>query len=446
MRNQSKTRKKARAEEHPRGSGIKIYKRVNKSQRQAFGTSFRVVIPARMTKEGPLTRQFKSKPEALEFAESQFSGWDQRGASHFTLSTSQHHDATEALRLLEGTGLTLVEVAKFAKPRMRPEGGAKTVQEIIEEMLTKKTAQHERGVYREQSLLDFKNRSSRFARDFGHRLAHEVTASELLCWLEELRSSASGEPLAGRSRLNYLRTVVEIFKFAHEEKYIGDNPTSHITRSQRKTLTAKSDKHSGEPPILTPLQARRLITKAHETDKEEGLLAAVTLGLFCGLRTEELKRLSWGDVHLDDPKPFVSVTAAVAKKRARRNVEIPENALEWLTLCNDREGRITANNYSSHYRKRFLKLATAVGFAKKDERSGKSFSAWETNAMRHSFGSYHFALHGDSIKTSEQMGHRQGDEVLFTHYRALARKETAVEFFAIKPEASTKRVVKFAAS
>ena len=64
--------------------------------------------------------------------------------------------------------------------------------------------------------------------------------------------------------------------------------------------------------------------------------------------------------------------------------------------------------------------------------------------MRHSFGTYHFALHGDPLKTSVEMGHKTGDDVLFEHYRSLAKKDEAKEYFNIFPKVEQPKIVQFA--
>lgn len=51
--------------------------------------------------------------------------------------------------------------------------------------------------------------------------------------------------------------------------------------------------------------------------------------------------------------------------------------------------------------------------------------------MRHSFGSYHYGLYGDSLSTSKQLGHRQGDNILFSHYRNLVSYEDSKAYFEI---------------
>jgi co-chaperonin GroES (HSP10) len=61
--------------------------------------------------------------------------------------------------------------------------------------------------------------------------------------------------------------------------------------------------------------------------------------------------------------------------------------------------------------------------------------------MRHSFGSYHFAMYADSIKTSNELGHKQGDNVLFSHYRALSTKEKSEQYFKIVPSVISENIV-----
>ena len=64
--------------------------------------------------------------------------------------------------------------------------------------------------------------------------------------------------------------------------------------------------------------------------------------------------------------------------------------------------------------------------------------------MRHSFGTYHFALYEDPLKTSVEMGHKTGDDVLFEHYRSLAKKDEAKEYFNIFPKVKQPKIVQFA--
>jgi integrase len=179
------------------------------------------------------------------------------------------------------------------------------------------------------------------------------------------------------------------------------------------------------------------------------MLASIVLRLFCGIRTTEMCSLNWRDVRWLDEKPTVLIPAGIAKKRRIRGVDIPTNALAWLKLCNPpAEGAIvqrTQDNPRTHtkaYCTRFNRVVKAAGIGREDK-DGKWLSDWESNDTRHSFGSYHYALHGDALRTAAQLGHKQNDEVLFTYYRKWARKQDAEAFFAIVPDAGAGKVTDF---
>jgi hypothetical protein len=55
------------------------------------------------------------------------------------------------------------------------------------------------------------------------------------------------------------------------------------------------------------------------------------------------------------------------------------------------------------------------------------------NALRHSFCSYHVALHGDAGKTATLLTHRGNVSILYEHYKGNAKKADAVKHFGILP-------------
>jgi hypothetical protein len=140
------------------------------------------------------------------------------------------------------------------------------------------------------------------------------------------------------------------------------------------------------------------------------------------------------------------VTPDIAKKRSIRHVDIPANAQAWLAHCRKDSGPLAPNAHSSDFRKRFQKLQRLAGFGKTDPDGKKWRSTWEENNMRHSFGSYHYALHGDPLATARFLGHKATDDVLFSHYRALTTKKQATAFFAVAPASDAKNVIQLAAA
>jgi integrase len=326
----------------------------------------------------------------------------------------------EALDLAREAGKPLLDLVRFAVERVSPAGGTRTLAEVANEMTAMKRGWFERGELRPASFRDFSQRAGRIARDLGGHPLPELTKEIIATWLAGLGES-------GRTRKNYRMVLAEILRYAKQRRLLVESPLEELTRDDVKTLEGRGAENA-QPAILSPAEAEKLLATAFARP-ELDLGAAVVLGLFCGLRTEEIKRLRWSAVRLEETEPFVVVGADIAKKRRIRNVPIPPNAVEWLRRWPRTSEAVAPNDFISEYRKRFQKLTKAAGLE------------WESNAMRHSFGTYHFALHGNSLETARRLGHKADDDILFAHYRALATREQGEAYFNLRPSPASTVVV-----
>lgn len=186
--------------------------------------------------------------------------------------------------LLREHGISIVDAIQFAIKRMRPEGRTKTMRSVIEELITSKAQRFERGDLRERSYQDFNHRGQRFASGFEGRFVGDVSAADLKLWVNGLKQGP-------RTNKNYLAVVGEVFRYATQKRYVPSSPLDDFTDVDRKELCGNGT-NAKEPSILTPDQAERLLNAAL-ANPDLDLLGAVTLALFCGLRTEEIKRLEW---------------------------------------------------------------------------------------------------------------------------------------------------------
>jgi integrase len=420
--------------EYPKKSGIRIREILNATGGDAFGASYMVTVPAKLTGKLRERKQFPRRDAAEEWADKTFLGYRKQGEDFFALTEEERREVAANLPFLRQHGISVAEAVRFAVKHLRPEGRTKTVRQAVEELVASKAQRFERGDLRERSYRDFRHRTEKFAQAFEGRIASEVSGQEIKSWLNALGISS-------RTNKNYLSVVGEVFKFATQKRYVAFSPLDDLTDIDRKELCGGGT-DGKEPSILTPAEAERLLAAALE-HPELGLLGAVTLALYCGLRTEEIKRLEWEQVRLSESPPLVTIGAKIAKKRRIRHVEIPANAVPWLSLIADRTGPVTRNDHFNDYQKRFRQLQRLAGFGQQNEK-GVWHSTWENNAMRHSFGSYHYALHGNPLETSRLLGHKASDQVLFDHYRALATKAQAEAYFAIQPPANAAKLVRFA--
>ena len=109
-------------------------------------------------------------------------------------------------------------------------------------------------------------------------------------------------PVSKKSASFYKSVVVlykSIFRAAKESRIIENNPTVYLT-SKGGGVPQK------EKEALTDEQAARLL------DAIQGLppYVFVMLGLYAGLRREEILALQWDSVYLDTDTPYLTVRRA----------------------------------------------------------------------------------------------------------------------------------------
>lgn len=382
---------------------------INRYDGRDFGVSYRVSIPARFAGRR-IVKQFSDTDAAEAWAKDQYQRFIQHGQAHFELTTTEYNQAIQALKLLKDTGLDLVKAAQYAREHYKPAEDAVSITVAVDKMLAQKEAEN----LRPRSIRDLKGRLRPFTEAFGQKSVHEITAKQIQRWLDELKglSAESVDGFSARSIKNYIVTLKTFFNYCISKGYRAkdDNPADSLT-------VPKIDWEV--PSILSLAEAHSLITTA-QTFENGCLLPLVALGMFAGIRTNELFQLTWDNIDLEEG--IVTIGATIAKKRRLRVIELMPNACAWLRLCEAREGRLAPN----HVEEKMAELVRQAGF--------ENWRKEKSNAMRHSFGTYHFALYQNSALTSAALGHKANDQVLFDSYRSLARRKDGEAYFSIYPK------------
>lgn len=125
-------------------------------------------------------------------------------------------------------------------------------------------------------------------------------------------------------------TLRQVFSYAEEQGYISSSPCGKLKAGGKKPA---------EKSALTPAEQAMLL-RVVSGQQIEGF---VRLGLFAGLRREEILGLMWDCVVLDGPAPHVKVRRALRWEHnrpivsdalksyaARRDVPIPPQLSNWL--------------------------------------------------------------------------------------------------------------------
>lgn len=234
----------------------------------------------------------------------------------------------------------------------------------------------------------------------GDRKCSEVTGTMIHEWLHGVPDGKWKPKWAPRTKKGKLIDLRAFLSFCRKRGWIALDPAKDVE------AIAVEDK---PPGILTVEQCRKLLTAAKDT--REQMVPYIVLGLFCGIRPEEILHTTWSHVHLDSK--FVEVTARVSKTRKRRLVTLPDNAVHWLKLG----GQLPPLKV----RKKMAVIRTAANISK-----------WPHDALRHTFASMHLAKYQDPNKTAHELGHWNTD-MLYRHYRELVKPSEAEKFWQIQP-------------
>ena len=283
----------------------------------------------------------------------------------------------------------------------------RTVSEVCNELLIAKTADGASAVY----LKDLSYRLGKFAAAFHCEIAG-ITTGQINEFLRALKS-------VGRGRNNYRMAIGTLFNFAQATGYI---PKGLLDFSE----VARAKEDCSNIDIFTPKQMAALLVAA-QLDPENlkpgfnkryatgpGLLPLLVLGGFCGLRTAEIERQVWEDIHLE--RGFLRVSAVKGNTAQKRHVPLTENAKQWLSLIRKESGPV-------------CEIArTPDAIRRLAERAGVP---WKHNALRHSFASYRLA----DVKSAPQVSLEMGNtpNMVFRHYRELVTESEAKAWFTITP-------------
>lgn len=248
--------------------------------------------------------------------------------------------------------------------------------------------------------------SNRYVQDLRHRLGKlseafhvnvdAVATPELQRWIDGLKASP-------QTMRNFRTVLTGFFGFCRSRGWCSSNPVDG--------LTLPKIKGEEEPEIFTAGEFNRLLNAA-----SNDILPCLVLGGFCGLRSAEIERLHWEDVHLASGE--VVIKRGTAKTKSRRIVPICEAAKAWLSGYKNPTGPIWKKTHEDFYQAQ-ADTAAAAGIA------------WRANGLRHGYASHRLAVTGDAVRVAHEMGNSAG--IVHGHYKSLVSESEGKAWFSITP-------------
>jgi integrase len=316
------------------------------------------------------------------------------------------HEYAEAKRRLGDA--SLIDAVKFYAEQRPDSLPKKTVTEVVAELLHARERDGRSAVY----VKALRTTLKRFEAAFP-KLVTEVRRADIE---EHLRSDYA--KLSARSRNNAAGYIRTLFSFAQDQGYIYQH------RRTEATKLARAKEATQDIEVFKPAEMVKLLARvAHVPDAS----LYVALGGFAGLRTAEIKRLTWD--HIDLYGGFVKMTAGITKTMARRVVPISDNLKAFLLAQGgDRAGNVV----------RFVRPEkTTAELLQKDitrvDGTTEEGIEWRHNALRHSFISYRLATVKNLNQVALEAGNSPG--IIQRHYYETVSEAEAKEWFAIMPKA-----------
>ena len=167
----------------------------------------------------------------------------QFGLSVTAMTSTTRADAAAAEKILAGTGLTLVEIARAAVEQQRKAQSGIPVAEAIEAFTESRSGMS--GDY----LATLKSRATYISNFFAGRTTSSITAADCQRMLDGLAGTSS----PGTVR-HYRTQLSMLFTFCESRGWITGNPA-------KKTTKVKVT--SQEAAILTPQEATTLLSACH---------------------------------------------------------------------------------------------------------------------------------------------------------------------------------------
>jgi len=280
-------------------------------------------------------------------------------------------------------------LSQMALPLSRA-GFSVSFAQAARELIAAKTAANRRPRY----VTSLRYYLAQFSKGRENLPLENFTPAEIEAWLNRYPGAYA--------RQTWLNRLSTLFSFAVRRGYLLANPCVRIER-------VSVDRPP--PLILTPGQAQTALRVIPALARPYFIL-----GLFAGIRPEEIERMDWSQIDL------VTKTVRVdGKTRQRRIVPLEPRAVELLNGCVLKRGPVAPAHITLCRVKR--KVRNALGLKK-----------WPQDLLRHTAASYLLALHGDAGRVATRLGNSPA--VLLTHYHEPVTAADCAEFWAVCPTMS----------
>jgi integrase len=351
------------------------------------------------------------------------------GSQAAALSASQSRDALAAIERLQGyyetTGRRvslLGAVSAFVESSVKLDGRTldeavtgflrgfvsvkrKDISEAVEQFLGERKHKAEaKDGKRSQLSASYETHVAGWLRVFASKFpataVSDLTKEHINLYFKPLSE------MSAKNRNDRRATVRMFLGWAVRQDYL---PANH--RLFEASGMTRETVETADTDFFRPAELEKLLANAHAD-----LRPVLAIAGLAGLRGEEIMRLDWADVWRVEG--HIEITARQAKTRQRRLVEICPALAAWLKSSRKKTGKVYPAGVHV-FQRAFVELRESLKIPTRK------------NGLRHSFCTYHYALHANENLTAAQAGNSPA--MIHAHYKGLATKAEAEKWVNVLP-------------
>jgi len=366
-------------------------------------------------------KQFKDITKAKNFANLKNIQIHNNSAQQHSVTTSLEESeiraAEDAILKLGGVYTLQQAIDYFLENHRPPEHKTSLNQSIIMYLDDcEASGTRARTIKQKTSILN------QFKEHMNDAYTHESTSDKIQSYLQRLRAKDGISKASRKTWNNYRNDLSHFFKWAITEDLATHRPHIFINPVDGiRSFTAKQIAEQRQAIAITSAHKLQRRLSALMSWKDGDLVKYFILAYFAGIRPDgELGKLAKRETELINLKTrTIHIPASISKTKEERQIMITDNLLAWLVAYADKP--ILPKNHS-----RLIKRARKAFKLSHDE-------------TRHSFISYHVALHRSVGDVALQAGN--SESIVKKHYLNLRPSEDGLMFFSIIPNKSMNKAI-----
>lgn len=363
-------------------------------------------------------KQFRDRADAERFAALKRVELENQGRAQrmvlSPLTDEQHEEALQAFDKLGGTYSLADAVAFFLKHHRPPEFTIR-----LKDAMARYLDEKERDGLRPRSVRNLSSSLKLFNTATDNPFVHEITQQQVEAFLKGLRAKNGTDKATRRSWEIHRGALHGFFSWGatpdagSNRPFTFANPAANVRKFSSRQVR---EEQNAKPTTTSPEEVRRIFSVLMRW-RGGVLVRPFAFLYFAGIRPDELKRMTGRERELVNLKTrTITIPANVSKTRHERQVAITENLAAWLAAF---PGDLIPTNFEALNKK-----------------VRKHFELTHDEA-RHSFISYHVALHRSIGDAALQAGNSEG--IVKRHYLNTHTQEEGSEFFRTIPDLAARK-------